>query len=393
MDRLAARISSDGGATRVAFYADSDAWPGGAETWLTRLMFGLRSSSWDVSLFLTAKPATDAWAAFLTGKGMTVTRVRTMREVDRAARQEAARLLRGFELVHVNKPHPRACLPAIAGARRAGARVVVSSEHVVVPPASRYPLGRRVVRHLVRSANHLCDAVTVPSDASRQAYLDAYGCSPSKVVTVRGAVDLETFKRPVDASRVRKGLGLADDQIVAAVVGRLHTGKGIEHAVRATEILLKDEPAFRLLVVGGGPYEERLRGLTRECGVDAAVIFAGPRDDVPAILAAVDVVVVPSESETAGLAALEGMAARRPVVATRVGGLPEAIDDGVTGLLVPPNDPRALADAIRIVLSSPERAEQMGVAGRLRVEAAYGTDSLVSTVEALYERLLRTARG
>ena len=373
----------------MAFYTDSDAWPGGAEVWLTHLMLGLTSAGWRVSLFLSRKSATDAWADLLKEGGVDVTRGRALREVDPAGQREATRVLRGFPLVHVNKTHPRACLPVMAAARRAGAAALVSSEHVVAAPASRYPLGREIVRHLVRRANALCDVVTVPSDASRAVYLDGYGGPPSKVVTVRGAVDLTPFDKPSDAAAVRAGLGLDRGEKIAAVVGRVHAGKGVEDAVRAARLIREKEPAFRLLVVGSGPLEGLVERLAGECGSADAVVFAGAREDVPAILAAVDLLVVPSESETAGLAALEGMAARLPVVATDVGGLPEAIQDAVTGVLVPPRDPAALADAVLSVLASPERARQMGAAGRSRVETDFNTGRLVSTVTCLYDKLLR----
>jgi glycosyltransferase involved in cell wall biosynthesis len=390
MDRLAGKTGAPCAPPSVAFYADSDAWPGGAETWLTSLMLGLRSAAWRVSLFLSARDATDPWAELLVAGGVNVTRVRPMREIDPAARREAVRVLRGFTLVHVNKTHPRSCLPVMAAARRAGARALVSSEHVVAAPASRYPLGREVVRHLVRRANALCDVVTVPSDASRAAYLDAYDTSPSKVVTVRGAVDLEPFDRQGDAAGVRRDLGLGSGDKVAAVVGRLHSGKGIEHAIRAAQLIREKEPAFSLLVVGSGPLAGAAGKLAQDCGLSDAVVFAGSRADVPSILASVDLLVVPSESETAGLAAIEGMAASLPVVATDVGGLPEAVENGVTGILVPPTDPGAIANAVLRILAEPERARRMGAAGRARVEADFSVERLVSTVAGLYARLLRT---
>lgn len=374
----------------MAFFADSDAWPGGAEVWLTHLMSGLRSSGWQVTLFLSRKPATDPWAELLCRDGVAVTRVRPMLPIDPAGLREATRLLRGHDLVHVNKNHPRACLPAMSAARRAGAKVLVSTEHVVAAPSSRYPLGRQLVRHLVRRANALCDAVTVPSDASREAYLEAYGGPAARLITVRGGVDLAPFDAAADASGVRANLGVGAGDKVAAVVGRVHPGKGVEHAIRAAGSIRESVPGFKLIVVGAGPLESHARRLVKECGLSDAVLFAGPRSDVPAVLSSLDLVIVPSESETSGLAALEGMAARLPVVASDVGGLPEAVDDGVTGLLVRPGDPEALAEGVLRILASPDRAREMGAAGRARVERSFSATRLVSTVAALYERLLGT---
>lgn len=376
------------GSRGVAFYTDSDAWPGGAELWLTHLMSGLESAGVHVSLFLTDKRVTDGWASLLAERGIEVARVRPSREIDPGGAREAEQALRGFPLVHINKPHPRACLPAIAGARRAGARAVVVSEHVVAGPRSRYPMGAAAVRALVRRANELSDVITVPSDASRDAYITAYGAPPAKVLTVRGAVDLSLFGGDVDAAGVRDSLGIAEGAKVAAIVGRIHGGKGLDTALQAVPLILKRERRFRLVIVGEGELEAEIAALRDRLGLADAVVMTGSRDDVPAVLASVDLLIVPSESETAGLTALEAGAAGLPVVATRVGGLPEAVRDGVTGVLVPPRDADALARAVVDVLSDEAAASAMGRAGRALVEREFSAAGLVDTMTGIYDRLL-----
>ncbi len=373
---------------KVAFYMDADAWPGGAERWLTLLMCGLERAGWSVSLFLTDKRATDGWASLLAERGIAVERVRPTREVDREGVREAERFLSGFPLVHVNKAHPRACLPAIEAARRAGARAVVASEHVVVPPRSRYPFGAAAVKHLVVRANDLCDTITVPSDASREEYVEAYRAGPSKVVTVRGAVDLSMFDGPFDRAAVRRSIGVSPDERVVAVVGRLCAGKGLETALRAARLVVDRVDAFRLVIVGDGDLRPRLSALAADMGIDDAVVMVGSRDDVPDILRAVDLLAVASESETSGLVAMEAAAAGTPVVATRVGGLPETVDDGVTGLLVPPGDESAMAEAVISLLSDGDLTSRMAVAGRSRAEREFGAGCLVDTMTGIYLRLL-----
>jgi len=372
----------------VAYYMDSAAWPGGAETWLTHLMLGVLASGWSVTLFLTDRRASDDWAGELRSSGIEVARVRPPREIDPAAYREALRLFRGVPLVHFNKAHPRACLPVIPAARRAGARGVVSSEHVVLAPRSRYPLGAAAVRRLVRRANDSVDVITVPSDASRSTYLASYGADESKVVTVRGAVDLVRFETGADRAAVRDELRVETDASVAAVVGRLCEGKGLATALRIVRLVAERVPRFRLVIVGGGPLEERLLQIVRDEELTESVRLVGPRDDVPRLLLAVDLLLVASESETAGLSALEGMAAGLPVVATAVGGLTEAVEPGVTGLLVPPGDPRALADAVVEVLTHPELARELGARGRDRVASEFSTEKLVARMTSIYEELL-----
>jgi len=368
----------------IGFYMDSDAWPGGAELWLTHLMKGLKDEACDVSIVLTEKAATDPWASLLEESGVRVSRIRATRELDRAGVKEAAAALEGQAVVHVNKPHPRACLTAIEGARLAGASALVVSEHVVAGPRSRYPMGAAVVRRLVARANALADVITVPSDASRATYVEAYRPEPSKVVTVRGAVDLTLYGGPVDRVSVRRSLGLPDGARAAAVVGRLHEGKGLPTALRAVPIVRERIGDFHLVVVGEGDMRGELIALRDALGLSSAVHIVGARDDVPSVLKAVDLLIVPSESETAGLTAIEAGAAGRPVVATNVGGLPEAVLDGRTGVLVPARDERAIADAVVRIMSDAAVAAQMGEAGRKLVGEEFGRGRLVSRMAEVY---------
>jgi glycosyltransferase involved in cell wall biosynthesis len=390
MDRVVADGAAESreGRLRVAYYMDAHAWPGGAEVWLARLMYGLVEAGWRVSLFLSDRRATDAWVPELETHGVAVTRVRPMREVDAAAYLEARRLLAGFPLVHINKVHPRSLLPVIAASRSAGAAAVLSTEHVVLGPSSRYPLGREAVAFLVRRTNALLDVVTVPCEYARRVYSERYGAPLSKVVNVGTAVRLEPYGEPVDRLRVRRDLGIGPDEVVAVTVGRLYEMKGLETAIGAVGAILAREPRFRLLLVGAGPLEEELRRLASSLGLGRRVTFAGRRDDVPDLLRASDVFILPSESETAPLTVLEAMAAGLPVVATDVGGVAEAVQAGTTGVLIEPGDPGAIAEAVLSVIALPDRGAGMGAAGRDVVRTRYTRGRLVRAVTGLYESLL-----
>jgi glycosyltransferase involved in cell wall biosynthesis len=389
MDRLVAGDSAARGPDRhrVAYYMDAHAWPGGAEVWLSRLIHGLAGAGWQVSLFLSDRRATDGWAAELEALGVAVTRFRPMREVDVAGAREARRHLAGSSLVHFNKVHPRSLLPAIRAARTAGARAVVSTEHVVLAPASRYPLGELAVSRLVGRANRSIDVITTTSEQARREYIESYRVAESKVVNLGAAVPVGA---PVDSrsrEATRRELGFGPEHLVGAMVGRLHEGKGIETAIAAVPDVLSRVPHFRLLLVGSGPLEGELRGAAAAAPA-GAVVFAGTRSDVPAVMAAADLFLSASESETAGLTVLEAMAAGLPVVATGVGGVVEAVEDGVTGILIPPRDRSALADAVVSVASSPDRGGAMGAGAREVVRERFSTERLVRRVGALYERLL-----
>lgn len=395
MDRVVADGAAGfhGGRRRVAYYMDSHAWPGGAEVWLARLMYGLVEADWEVSLFLSDRRATDPWASELASRGISVTRFRPTGEIDALGAREARHLLAGFPVVHFNKTHPRAMLPAIAGLGRAPSAAVVSTEHVVIGPASRYPFGRAVVAHLISQANRSIRVITTTSEYARRTYIENYGPPEAKVVNLGAAVPVGVVAEDGAREKIRREFGFGPEHFVAVIVGRLYEGKGLERAIEAVPALVSRVPGFRLLLVGSGPLEERLRRLAASAAPAEAVVFAGRRLDVPAVLAGADVAVLASDSETAGLAVLEAMSARLPVVATDVGGVGEAIEHGVSGILIPPRDARAIVDAIVSVAGLPDRGAAMGRAARETVRERYTAERLVGAAVALYDSLLTTGGG
>jgi glycosyltransferase involved in cell wall biosynthesis len=181
----------------------------------------------------------------------------------------------------------------------------------------------------------------------------------------------------------RAAIGVPPDLPLLVAVGNLYPVKDHATLLRALSRL----PAARIAIAGRGQEEERLRQLAAELGLADRVQLLGLRDDVETVLAAADVFVQPSLSEGLPLAVLEAMASALPIVATRVGGIPEAIVDGETGLLVPPGDPAALAAALARVLDRPDQAASLGSAARRRAVAAFSVDRMTDHYERLYQRL------
>jgi len=302
-------------------------------------------------------------------------------------------MLGGFDVLHVSKPDVRTCLPALFASRRAGVKVVVTTEHVVQRAASRYPLGSAVVAALVRRANRSVDRIITVSEMSRQAYVENYGGDPARVLAIRNGVDLDRFRALPDRAASRQSLGLRREDIVTTVVGRLVPGKGHAAAIESVSALAGRVPRLRLLVVGDGPLASDLARLAAAMRVRDRVVFAGTRHDIDAVLSASDLLLLASEAESLPFAVLEAMAAALPVVATAVGALAEAVEDGVTGRLVPVGDPDALAGALADVLTSPDRGAAMGIAGRARAEAAFDARSNHRRVAQLYDELLEAAEA
>jgi glycosyltransferase involved in cell wall biosynthesis len=206
----------------------------------------------------------------------------------------------------------------------------------------------------------------------------------------------------IDRVAARHRLGIADDDKVLALVGQITPWKGQEDAIRALARVRDEHPTAVLLLVGEAKFVARatrydnraylcrLHELTARLGLGDAVRFLGEREDVPEILRACDVALLPSWDEPFGRAAVEAMAMGAPVVATSIGGPAEIITDGVDGTLVQPRDPARLAIAVNRLLRDPQRRQALGRAARKSVKERFGRDRHASSVTALYRELLST---
>ena len=234
--------------------------------------------------------------------------------------------------------------------------------------------------------------MTCCSHAVRQSVLSRIGGSPEKYVAIHNGVDVARFGGR--SLLTRADLGLPDHVGVIGTVCRLNEPlKGLANLLQAFARLLT-EPGMdhcRLLLVGDGPSRSRLEDLAMTLGISKYVVFAGMRRDVEQILPLIDLFVLPSLYEGFGIAIIEAMAASRPVVATAVGGIPEIVVQGETGLLVPPGDVAGLAGAMCRILSHPERAAAYGAAGLRRVCERFSIEIAVKRHEDLYETLFATS--
>jgi glycosyltransferase involved in cell wall biosynthesis len=188
--------------------------------------------------------------------------------------------------------------------------------------------------------------------------------------------------------RIRAALGVATSDFLVGNVGRLAPQKGQRHLIGAMPLLLERVGNAHLAIVGGGDLEPYLRDLAREVGVSERVHVLGPRRDVPAFMHAIDVFAMPSIWEGFGIVLLEAMAAARPIVASRVATIPEVVEDGDTGVLVPPGDAPALAEALAWLAAEPEQARRLGMAGEERLRRRFSLQKMVADTEALYRELV-----
>lgn len=243
--------------------------------------------------------------------------------------------------------------------------------------------------------NRSVDAVVAISEGVRQVLVRS-GVEPTRIHVVASGVDVARFAGGAalrDGERARHGVD--PETLLIAVVAALETRKG--HAVLLDAMAGLTDVPVRVLCAGGGAERETLAAQSAALGLGTRVVFLGEVADVVPLLAAADLVVMPSLHEGLGVAALEAMAAGKPVVASRAGGLAELVEDEVTGLLVEPGDAEGLARAIRRIASDRAWAVTLGRAGRAKVESRYGMRAMAEGTLAVYREVLgrrpsRTAR-
>ncbi|MEA2375010.1 MAG: hypothetical protein QOD53_1473 [Thermoleophilaceae bacterium] len=243
------------------------------------------------------------------------------------------------------------------------------------------PVRRFLDRELIARSS---EAFLAVSREDRRRMIEVERIRPEAVTFVPNGIDPLP---PGDGERVRRELGIGPGVPVVGAVAVLRPQKALDVLLRAVAALTPEFPALRVLIAGEGPERAALESLAAELGIASNVTLLGQRSDVPDLLAALDMAVSSSSYEGTPLAMMEYMDAGLPVVATRVGGVPDLIDDGEHGLLVEPGDPGALAAAIGELLRDPARARAMGGRGRERRRAEFSIEATVRRLERLYEDL------
>lgn len=375
---------------RIAFLSTQTGFWGG-EQHLLQLARGLAARGHDVAC--AARPD-SALAGRLRAAGLAVQELPLVDWYEpRGALRLAAWLRRGrFAIVHAHCPRDyylAATAAALAGPSAAAGAAIrcVGTRHLLRPigaPALKRPFFARL------------SAMIAVSEAVRRAFLAAGVMDPARVLTVPNGVD--TTRVVPERNGLRRRAGLGHDVPVIGYVGRLSPEKGVPTLLEAARRLRPGAGGgARVFVLGddprpGGAYGAELRRLAGAPGLAGRVHFFGWVEDAEAAAADFDVQVVCSRAEPFGLATLEGMARGRPVVATAAGGSPEIIRDGVDGLLVPPDDPEALARSLDRLLADPALRRRLGEAARRRVAADFSLAAMLDRVEAVYERVLAERR-
>jgi glycosyltransferase involved in cell wall biosynthesis len=228
------------------------------------------------------------------------------------------------------------------------------------------------------------------SEDLKQFIVEKVGIPTSRVKVLYNGVDVLPQCTPAEVVECRKELGLPEDHQIVGVVGNLYPVKGHQYLIEAIPAVLKTCPNTSFVFAGRGQLESELKAQACRLGVDERVHFLGLRQDIPRILAMLDLFVLPSLSEGLSMAILEAMIAGKPVVATQVGGNPELVINEETGFLVPPRDSQALGDKLIVSLTNTQQSADFAERGKRRAEGLFSLRSMVSSYQSLYDQCLKS---
>jgi glycosyltransferase involved in cell wall biosynthesis len=269
-------------------------------------------------------------------------------------------------------------------ARLCGVPVVVSTSHNNDAWAKNFLLGR-----LYGFTAGLANKIIAVSEEVRAYQIQHTGVPSDKVIVIENGVDVRRFIGQEEAGRsLRAEFNIHADAPLFGIIGRLQPQKDHDNFLKAAVQIRNELPDARFLVVGDGPLRGELTDRAKALGLDSAVIFCGIRSDIPAVLAALNVLVISSKWEGLPVTLLEGLASHTPVVSTAVGGVPNVVADGESALLVPAQDSLSLAAACLKVLKDPQLSQKLADAGFARVKNEFSLDAMIARTLNLYNELL-----
>ena len=276
--------------------------------------------------------------------------------------------------------------------RHANASKYVST---IAMPVEGYDVGslkRRWYGLFDRLSERRVDRFIVVSEILKNLLIHQRGIPAEKVVRIYNGIETAIYdpeKLKNQREQIRSEFPLAEDIILIGAIGRLVWQKGFEYFLRCIPDVIRKFPGVRFLLVGDGELRAPLEQLSRELKIEKSLLFTGHRSDIQNILAALDIVVIPSLLEGFPMITLEAMAMKKPIVATMIDGITEQISDGIEGILVPPKDPSALASAITKLIEAPALATSLGNAARERVVKDFTVQQMIFETEQVYRSLCR----
>jgi len=367
---------------------------GGGERVFSQVIRGLNKERFGV--FVASSPG-GKFEKKLTEVGMKIEPIDMTSRYNLGTISQLKRIIKTKDVQIVHSQGARADFFARIAARIANAPITISSMAMLVEGYDVGILRKNLYVLIDRWTERWVDKFIVLSEALRQALIERHKIPEEKVVKIYNGIELDEYNPGLKEARsekleVRRGFRLENDVPVIGAIGRLVWQKGFEYLIRAIPKVTEVFPETRFLIVGEGPLKDKLKVKGEKLKVADSIIFTGFRSDIKQILTSIDLLVMPSLLEGLPMALLEGMAMAKPIVATKIEGITEVLEDGKTGLLVPPKNTDALAGAIIQILNNKTKSNLLGQNARKMVEEKFSVEKMVEQIEWLYEGLLNEKR-
>ncbi len=289
---------------------------------------------------------------------------------------------------HIQIVHTHVLRPDVLGgiaARLAHCPIIISTKHN--PSYTRQQPNWLLRNAVYWPTMYLPTHIVTVTELIRQQAINHLHIHPNRVSTIHNGIEIERFYRPDARKPLRDSLGFAPDELVMTFTGRLVGGKGLRTLLPAAQQVMSQYHHVRLMIAGDGPLEAELKRMAQDLGIAGRTVFTGFRTDIPQLLAASDLFVLPSGIEGLPLALLEAMAARKPSVAAISGGTPEVITDGETGLLVPAGDVQSLVMSLTTLIQDSAFRQRLAERGQQHVRAHFSVDHMITEHDLLYQSL------
>jgi glycosyltransferase involved in cell wall biosynthesis len=293
-----------------------------------------------------------------------------------------------FHIVHTH--NSKAGFVGRLAASIAGIPVIIHTVHGFAFHNQELLWRRMLFKNLERIASHFCEKMIFISQPLIDWALSEGIADPKKIVKIYSGIDLDQFQpaTPDDSLRIRDKWNIGHNEAVIGIVSKLWEGKGHEVLIAAFKEIKKDFNSARLIIVGEGYLDKKLHEFVDKLGLTDSVLFTKFQANVSEIIACFDIAVLPSFFEGMGRVLLEAMAMEKPVVASRVGGIPDLVKNGINGYLTTPGDVEGLANALKKLLNDKNLAASMGKEARKGVTEKFSADTMVKSINNLYAECL-----
>lgn len=363
---------------------------GGGERVFSQVIRGLNKERFGV--FVASNPG-GTFEKKLTEVGIKIDPLDMTSRYNLGTISQLKKIIKTKDVQIVHSQGGRADFFARIAARIANVPIIISSVAMLVEGYDVSILRKGLYVLIDRWTERWVNKFIVLSEALRRALIERHKIPPEKIVRIYNGIELKEYNPDLKEVRskkleVRRELGLKNDVPVIGAIGRLVWQKGFEYLIQAIPKVIEVFPETRFLIVGEGPLKDKLKVKSEKLKVKDNIIFTGFRSDIKEILASIDLLVMPSLLEGLPMVLLEGMAMAKPIVATRIDGVTEVLENGKMGLLVPAKNPHALAEAILKVLNNKTKADLLGQNARKMVEEKFSVEKMVEQIEWVYEKLL-----